>query len=277
MDAELLKFRVRSFDRWLDEWKPGYRDLSRLCVLLRQGQENTGERDAMREARSVADFLIEYDPERFSKIVERFRRYIRLEDRDAERLASFGRREQPRAGDSTRERLEWFEEFQAVLRIALEYFEYAQLEAMSDLEAMDDTMGPDGTQLTNVEGGQLGQDDRPGQVGTSSNYLGLVVDEGRRIVRRDGYPGHVGFALKPLALRWNVFLRLLKSRARGCRLDDLRRDWVALGGSEHNPSDSAFWDVKYRLRVQFEPLGLTCTHRDGRYFLEEIDSDRQVL
>ena len=142
MQEEYLVEFVSGLGRWLGVWVPAHRDLGRVFASLRRAVESTEDQDALREAiHEAVDLLFQYDPDRFGSVAK-YLPSIPLEDHDAGRLTQFLRRHRPGEGASAQELLEWLGEYHAVIGIALDYVEDAQLEILRDQGLMPEAAGP---------------------------------------------------------------------------------------------------------------------------------------
>jgi hypothetical protein len=276
MREQVLTEIAKSLGRWLDEWKPAYRNLGRACSLVRRGLEHPEQLKTVAKGTGyVADLRLEYDPERFLKSVESLLRVVSFEDSDMERITQFLREQRSPEVTTTRDLLEWLGDYRAVVRTGINNVESAQFEALRELRSIVSQSGLE-DRPPSATARRLGPTsnvadpaEQRGKDRTPCDYLGLSVDPVKRTVRRLGYPTPVRIAGPRAKVQWNFFLRLYEAQEEGCYREELEKNWEKLGGAPW-PSKSAVWDVAYRLREKLRPLDVDVGSQSECYSLVSV-------
>jgi hypothetical protein len=102
-------------------------------------------------------------------------------------------------------------------------------------------------------------------------YLGLELDEGRRVVRRVGTEGEVD--LSRSRVLWGLLRVLLNQRDKFISIPDIRESWSPFGRAD-TPEDGTIHDAISKLRGLIKSLGVTIENRSGiGYRLVKADSE----
>ena len=114
-------------------------------------------------------------------------------------------------------------------------------------------------------GNETKRDDPPRKTG----YLGLQLDEGRRVVRRAGWDVEV--ELSSANLHWGMLLALEKSRDSWLSSESLRLVWKNFG-TDDNPEEGTVNDAVSELRRKLRPLGINIksSRKVGRKLVEIV-------